>query len=583
MADTRISQTALEALEAPAPDVRVSGRVAEVLGTSVAVLTTAGAVTQAAAEVLSLAIVPAVVTHAPIEVLYQAGGRWKLFLDGADTTAAVASFSFRQSLNERGTASIVLHNVLTHKFTEVVSTAKNGFTPLFGGVILTRSYDGANLHDPDYSVTCDCGDWFTYADWASISHVYDVPVTVKQVLQDLIVEALGAYGITLHPLQVDGPALEPFVWRQQRVSDAIRELSDRTGLVAQITPAKQLRMFVPGTDAAPVAVTEASPQLQELRWNDRDRAGGIPANKVTIVAGPTGTREIHDERHYGDGVTRIFPLYSPFVAVIGALTLYPYNEPPPVGVGAGGFPLGICGEDIDPDTGGDMKYCYLRDQNAVKQRDDQPVLLEGEYFWLWYFAEFPFAVSAWTGETPVIEITEVRPDVLSIPAAQSIANQILASFGGGLGAESRELDMQTDLDGFEVGQRLSVDLPVLRSVAGEFVISDLSMTIVLDPDVDGPGEPYWEYRLNATEAASGYQGSYLDEWRRLSVDPSTVTAIEAPATQRARHELRVPKPEESVGRSRYIYSYVVPLRGPLEATLLPAVPPADPDPDPSAT
>lgn len=561
MADARVSHAPVEALTAPVPEARVTQRVVEVLGTSFAVATTAAQVTQAGIEVLGTGPVSVDVTQAVTEVLYAAGGHWKLTIDGVDQTAAVSSFSYSQSLNERGRATLVLQDVLPEKFQEVVSTAKNGFTPLFGGVILTRSYTGLTKHTSPFRVTCECGDWFTYADWVTIDRVYDGPVTLAEVLADLVTLALGPFGITLHPLQVAGPSLDPFLWRGMRVSDAIRELSDRTGFVAQITPAKALRMFLPGTDAAPFTITEATPVVQELQWSDTDRAGGIPANKVTVIAGPTGTREIHDERHYGDGVTRIFPLYSPFIAVIGAVTLYPYNEPPPVGVGAGGFPLGICGVDVDPETGGDMKYCYNTATNAIHQRADQPVLLEGEYLWLWYFAEFPFAVSAWTGATPIIEHVETRPDVLSIPAAQSIATQLLASFGGGLGAESRELAIETDVDGCEVGQALDVDLPVLRSVSGDFLITELGMTIVVGRPQDSDVPPYWVYQLRATEAASGYQGSYLDEWRRISVDPSTVTAIEAPLTQRARHDLRIVKlkPDDPVPQTRYIYSYTAPI------------------------
>lgn len=556
MGDTRVTQAPIEALSQPVPGVRASQAVVEVLGTTVAVVVTAARVTQAPAELLSLPTPPIRVSQAATEVLY-GFGRWKLTIDGIDRTAIVDAFSYSTILNERGRARVVVADFLPEPLQEVVSYAKNGFTPLFGGVILTRTFRGRNQYDATFQVTCECGDWFTYADWATVSHIYDAEVSIKTVLQDVITEALGAYGITLHPLQVDGPLLAPFLWRAKKVSDALRELSDRTQYVAVITPGKQLRMFLPGTDAAPVTITEAAPHLQELSWSDSDRAGGAPVNKVTIICGPTGQREVHDERHYGDGVTRIFPLYAPFVAMIGALHIFSEH--------AGGYPVATCGVDIDVATGGDYPYCWNPETNAIKQRADQAVIVAGDYLWLWYLAEFPFQVTASTGATPIIELLEARTDILSIPAGQEVANGLLAQFGGGAGGDDRELAMTTDEDGFEVGQALSVSLPTTRSVAGAFVITELAMTIVLDPD---QGEPYWTYEIKAGPAETVYQGSYLQDWRRIVASPSIITEVQAAET-RLKNQPRKPHPTDPVYRPRYIEP------GPAAAavvTVLPAKP-----------
>jgi hypothetical protein len=536
--------------------VRVTQAAVEVLGTSISVAVTAARVTQAPVEVLATVPVSARVTQAALEVLYRTGGRWKLTIGGIDQTAAVDSFSYSFVLNERGRASLVLADFIPDKFQEVISYAKNGFTPLFGGVILSRAFTGRNQYDPTFTISCECGDYFTYAEWATISRIYDVGVTLKAVLQDLITDALGAYGITLHPAQVDGPTLEPFLWRAKKVADAIRELSDRTKYVAVITPAKALRMFLAGTDLAPFTMTEAAPHAQDITWADTDRAGAIPANKVTIIAGPNGTREVHDERHYGNGVQRIFPLYAPFVAVIGALSLS--NE-------TGGYPLGTYGVD-------DFPYTYEAATNSVHQRTDQPVIPVGEYLWLWYMAEFPFEVSAATGATPVIEYVEARPDVLSIPAAQEIANGLLASFGGGAGSNSRELAITTDEDGFEVGQALTVSLPTTRSVAGAFVITELAMTIVLDTD---QGDAYWQYRLKAGEAATAYQGSYLDDWRRMTVAPSSLVAPDDPAARRPAVPPRAPSPQHPKMATKYFATTTDKVVGPKR----PEQQPADEDVD----
>lgn len=154
----------------------------------------------------------------------------------------------------------------------------------------------------------------------TVTKTYDTAASLKTVLQDLVTDYLGAYGITLDETQVDGPALDPFVWNTKRASDAIRELSDRTGYVAQVSPTKALRMFLPATDTAPAAMTEAAPHCQEVAWTDSDKT---VANKVTVIAGPNGQADVDDEAHEGDGATRTFPLYAPYVTIHTHLTTLP--------------------------------------------------------------------------------------------------------------------------------------------------------------------------------------------------------------------------------------------------------------------
>jgi len=516
MADARVSQAALEALSAPAPAARVTQRVVEVLGTLVPVaLPTATAVTQTAAELLHTVPVSAQVTQDAIELLWtEVPPGWRFYIDGIEKTPRVDSLNLVFILNERARASAVLGDVLPAKFAEVLSLAKDGFTRMFHGLIMTRGFAGRNQYDPTFTTTIECADDWIYTDSVYVTRTYNAPVLLKTVLQDLVTIYLSQYGIALDPAQADGPELAPFSWQAKRASDAIRELTERTSWVARLNAYQFLRLFIPGTDPAPFALTDAAPHCQELAWSDSDRGGGLPVNKVTVIAGPAGARMIGGEaggaageRHDGDGVTRVFPLYSPFLSVVGAVYIDSLHS------AGGGFPLGICGVDIDPDTGGNMKYCYSAADNAVHQRDDQAVIAVGDFLALTYFGTFPFTVTAATGETPVVELVETRPEVLSIPAAQEIADSLLASFGAA-GAETRELAIVTDEDGFEPGQALTVDLPVTRSIAGAFVITEVAMTIILDPDPPSR-EAYWQYTLKATEA-SAYQGSYLDDWRRLT-------------------------------------------------------------------
>jgi hypothetical protein len=116
---------------------------------------------------------------------------------------------------------------------------------------------------------------------------------------------------------------------------------------------------------------------------------------------------------------------------------------------------------------------------------------------------------------PVIEHVEIRTDVMSRPVAQEIADALIAQLGGcaSSGGPPEVITFRTDEDGVEVGQAITVDLPTTRSIAGEFVVTSVALSIVLDPDADT--EPYWLYTVEAQDSDL-YQGSYLTGWRKLT-------------------------------------------------------------------
>jgi hypothetical protein len=428
---------------------------------------------------------------------------WRLTVGGVDQTAAVDSFTTTVSLNDRARATVIVGDVMPARYAELISYAPDGVTPLFGGLILQRSFLGRNPYDPTYQLTLEVGDWFTYADWCYSTKAYPVAVTLKQVLADLVVEHLAQYGISLDPAQVDGPTLAAFTWTGKRVADALRELSDRTTYVVRIDPAKRLRMFVPATLSAPVAMTEAAPHCHEIVWRDSDRT---PYNKIVVYCGPGGPAAVTDERHYGDGARRIWPLDAPFVSMIGALSIH--SE------GGGGYPVGIYGVDDQP-------WTVNLATNAMHQRADQPVVAAGDYWWISYTAQFPFTVTRSTGATPIVEYAESRPDVLSIPVGEEIADSLLAQAQ----EAPREATIMTDTDGFVPGQALTIALATTRSIAGTFLITSVALTIVQDTT---QGDRCWQYTIEAIDSPI-YQGSYLDAWREIAgVGGGSTTITGAP-------------------------------------------------------
>jgi hypothetical protein len=491
--NSSIAKVALAVAFAPVQTATAGQRVTqmgvEVLGSLDPVsLPTALQVTQAPVEVLSLELVDARVTQYTFEVLHGVGG-WKLFVAGVEQTAKVTACSIRWTLNERTRASVVFNDYLPDRLAEIVIYARNGVTKLFGGVILSRYVQGYTQRGPDLKVTCECGDWFAYADWVTVSAAYPES-TLKTVLTALVNDYLDAYGITLNPAQVDGPTIAPVTWNQKRVSDALREVSNQAGYFLRMSPEKVLTMAPPGDEDAPDEWTlDTLPtHVQEVEWRDLET---VPANKVTLLCGPNGLATIADEHHWGDGSTRIFPLNSPYVAIVGALRTGSDSG----GLDPGGFPVGTYGVD-------DMPWTYDASLNAMRQRTDQPILAADEYIMLWYSAQFPFTVEADTGETPVIEYHEARPELLSIPAAQAIAEALLANMSG----DPLTLHGRFNEDHYEVGQLLTVSLSAMRQIAGTFTIRTITLDMVLDT--------YWQYSLEATEGAIVAPSSLVG-WRKI--------------------------------------------------------------------
>jgi hypothetical protein len=426
---------------------------------------------------------------------------WRVTIGGVDRTTAVDSFTTAVSLNDRARATVVVGDLMPARYAEIISYAPDGVTPLFGGVILQRRFQGRNPYDPTYQLTLEVGDWFTYADWCYSTKTYPGAVTLKQVLADLVADHLAAYGISLDPAQVDGRTLAAFTWTDKRVADALRELSDRTGYVLQIDPAKRLRMFVPASIAAPVTMTEAAPHCHDITWRDSDRT---PYNQIVLHCGPTGVGEATPYHWVGDGahVYRLAGVAVPASSVWPGIVTVDNVQYPIWPPGAG-----------PPDEGGGttdhIEWDYAKDGGTLTFIGPTAAIdTPGADIGLTYWPQFPFTVTKSTGATPVVEHHESRPDVLAIPVGEEIAAGLLAQAQ----EAPREATITTDTDGFVPGQALTIDLATTRSIAGTFLITSVALTIVQDT---AQGDRFWQYTLDAIDS-SIYQGSYVDAWRAIA-------------------------------------------------------------------
>lgn len=429
---------------------------------------------------------------------------WRLTIGGVDQTAIVDSFTTTVALNDRARATVVVADVMPPRLAELVSYAADGITPLFGGVILQRSLQGRNQYDSTFQLTLEVGDWLTYADWCYTTRAYPEAVTLKQVLADLVADHLAQYGITLDPAQVAGPTIAAFTWTDKRVADALRELSDRTTYVVRIDPAKRLRMFVPATLPAPVAMTEATPHCHELTWGDSERT---PYNKVLLRCGPNGAGDPVPFHWVGNAghVYRLLGVAVPASSVFPGVVFVDGVQYPIWPPGAG-----------PPDH---IEWDAATDDGTLTFIGPFSEALDtvGADIGITYAPQFPFTVTKSTGATPVVEHLEDRPDVLALAVAEEIATTLLAQGQ----AAPREASILTDQDGFIPGQALTIALATTRSIAGTFLITSVGLTIVLDT---AQGDRHWQYTLEAVESTL-YQGSYLDGWREIAGVGGGSTAI----------------------------------------------------------
>lgn len=420
---------------------------------------------------------------------------FKAVIGGADHTSELAlsrPVEIERALNERATARFtVTPGYLPSRFDTVALYDTDGTTVLFGGFVLRRSIDPFRKSGgtEPYFTEIECGDYFTAFDWAYVSLTYSTSVTLETVIDDLIAALPGSYGITKDAGQVTGPTLGAFTWERKRASDAVRELTDRTGYVATLSPLKVFKMFVPGTDAAPFALTDADPHCKTFSWNDSDR---VPANKVTAVCGPSAVASTTKTWIQAGGATS---WVTDIPAAVGA--------PPPGYVTVNG---------VARTVGPGASYTW-DDTTSTLSLGTDPTPTNGWSIVLVYNAQYPFEVSATSGATPVIEFQQAYPDVVDYAQGQEIAAGLLDQ----LDQQPREATVSTLDAGWAPGQELTVALTARMTAT--FVLTRVIASI----QVQQPA-PVWVYRFTAIESTV-YQGSYLDQWRALTGGSSGISTI----------------------------------------------------------
>src|SRR6185436_674885 len=256
--------------------------------------------------------------------------------------------------------------------------------------------------------------------------------------------------------------------------------------VGYISPAKAFKMFVPGTDAAPVTVTDANPHCLGFTYSDSDQ---IPANTVRAICGPTSA------------------LSTTFqVTVNGSDTSSEVNIQSVIGGATQGYVLenAVHRTLSGPGDGG----YYYWDDTAGKgtisvgtgATPGAGIVLE-----LVYTGQYPFTAEATSGATPEIMAVFAFPDVTDWEQGQEIVAGLLAQ----LNQQPRECDLPSLSSGWLPGQALTVNLTA--RLTANFLLTSVTWAIQLVHTT-----PRWIAQAIHGIEGSYYQGSYLDQWRQMT-------------------------------------------------------------------
>jgi hypothetical protein len=418
---------------------------------------------------------------------------FRIDIDGNDESARISAATIRRVGGERRTLSLEMEGDPPAADVEVLAYAKDGTTPIFGGLVASRpQVVGVAPNSLDSLVAVDVVDWSVYGDWCSISLSYDAPVALEDVLEDIKNAELGAYGVTYTPVAT-GVVLEGFTVEDIVVTDLLRQLRDRAMRDIVFLPNKAMVVRAPGWQAAPQSVLDSSTWFSRLDWRDE---GSQRANSVKARFGPTGTLPT-SQVWIADGSETSWVTDIPAVAAPVLVEVDNGVAPYLATVGPGGmFEFDVAtstlsvGTDPTPANG------------TILRIGTSPNFPTAEFY---YEGRYPFTVVR--PETPPALKREYRPppfqDVTEYGPAVEITEQLLASLDRDV---ARVLTIETDEDGFDAWQSLTVNTTRRGGIVESFLIGSVTIELVTSE--------YWRTTIEATEALLR-QATRQDRWRGL--------------------------------------------------------------------
>lgn len=239
----------------------------------------------------------------------------RIIIAGVDVTIDVAAADLELGLNRQGTGALELGDgYIPARGADVLIYARDGITPIFGGLVLSRRVQGMTASNPANRTDADLVDYSIFFDDADpITIVSTVDQDLEDVVASIVSQSLAVYGITYDEAPT-GQTVPPIEWNAINVSDAFKRITDATGVVFRVLPLKELEVFSPLDDPAPVSITDANVNSFDLTWQDPQ---GLSKNTVDLTCGPTGTG-IADQHWTADGIVTAWEV--DIQAVLGTAT-----------------------------------------------------------------------------------------------------------------------------------------------------------------------------------------------------------------------------------------------------------------------
>lgn len=408
-------------------------------------------------------------------------------------------------------------------------TLADGGTTIFGGIVddleempVMGVADGKV--DVGVHTKITASDWWAYFDRVTYTKSYPAGTTLKSILQDLVTNVLGTFGITLDAAQVTGPTLsQAFEVVSQTPIAIVSKLTTLTGYIGIVLPSKAFRMTAPASESCGFALGDALTGTVGQVTAKRSRNANY-ANRIKLTCGDTSTKVVTETYTAVGGDTQFVTVYP---ATLDYQGIWP-NELFVNGVGLGPVdwrPNGAAG--LLP--GNHWYWDAVNHKLVVDNAAYTPIA--GDVITITYNIQYPF------------EVTYTDPSITN-PAdivERDVADTSIFDYNAGV-AMAQSLVRQRIANPRQITVRETVGIayPGMSIVLtyAERVVSGTHLITALDFQNREDGSI--EYTLTAVPG-SELNGSWLDFWKDLfggaGVSTATSGSISGAATGTATNDV----------------------------------------------